>query len=76
MKNWAFEDWVIVTAIPLMAIIILWAFVYAAAQTRAEKECLARGWAHGDVDWTLNAYCITRVDQTDVVRPLEKAEQR
>jgi hypothetical protein len=34
-----------------------------------KSECLAAGYPNHEIDWSLNAYCIKRVNQTDVVVP-------
>lgn len=38
----------------------------------AHRLCLAAGWPVAEVDYTFTAYCIKRVDQTDVVKPLRE----
>ena len=43
---------------------------------RAESRCLAIGYPGSSVDWRLSAYCIKRVDQTDVVIKLSDAEPK
>lgn len=42
------------------------------ASFSAEQKCLAHGWPRAKVDWAFNAYCVKRIDQTDVVRPLKE----
>jgi hypothetical protein len=39
----------------------------------ADSKCLAAGYTSSKVSWKLDAYCIKRVDQTDVVVPLGEA---
>lgn len=46
--------------------------VYGIVQAKANVECLAYGYPKATVDMYLNAYCIRRFDQTDVVEPLAK----
>lgn len=40
-------------------------------QTRLQKQCLELGYKEVSFDYTLEGYCIKRVDQTDVVVPLK-----
>lgn len=39
---------------------------------RADAICLAHGYPKTQIDFRGNAYCIKRVDQTDVVVPLKE----
>lgn len=39
------------------------------------SKCLAHGYPGHKADWALNQYCVKRVDQTDVVVPLEQAQR-
>ena len=41
-----------------------------------QQECLRRGWREGSITLLLERYCITRNDQTDIVKPLRDAEPR
>lgn len=47
------------------------AFVFSALS--AEKKCLVAGYPETQVDYTLEFYCVKRINQTDVVVPLRKA---
>ena len=76
MTKWDTEDFVAVGIIILVITLFLGTGIYVTADKRAQRDCLARGWPRAQVDWALNKYCTARIDQTDVVRPLEKAEQR
>lgn len=49
--------------------------VYGTVHARANVECLSHGYPKAIVDMYLNAYCVRRVDQTDVVEPLEKVRR-
>lgn len=40
------------------------------------SACLRLGYAHARIDWTLSRYCVTRVNQTDIVVPLSEARPR
>jgi hypothetical protein len=44
--------------------------VFLVADVRADAACLRAGYPSARIDWSLNAYCVKRVDQTDVVVPL------
>lgn len=62
-------EWVIAAAIAvIVATLLTLGFVSASAS----KQCLAAGWPAAKVDYSLNQYCVKRVDQTDVVVPLEQ----
>jgi hypothetical protein len=37
-----------------------------------DARCKARGWREGSVTWNLQRYCITRTDQSDIVKPLSE----
>lgn len=46
--------------------------VRAFTLVKAKAECLQAGYPSAQIDFYLEAYCIRRLDQTDVVEPLEK----
>jgi hypothetical protein len=56
-----------VIVIPMVAVA-----VYGVTEARARVDCLAYGYPAVKVDMALRAYCVRRVDQTDVVVPLDK----
>jgi hypothetical protein len=41
----------------------------------AKAQCLEAGWPRAQITWNLHRYCIKRVDQTDVVRPLSEVAE-
>ena len=43
---------------------------------RTERACLRAGWPRADWRWIGPSYCIRRVNQTDVVVPLDSAARR
>jgi hypothetical protein len=53
-------------------------FVVAACSisVATDATCKARGWRDGYVTWNLHRYCTARINQTDVVVPLEEARLR
>lgn len=64
----------------LAVIAVVGFFVYCLALVvvgaRAERACLRLGWPGHSLDFGLNAYCIARTDQTDIVVPLAEAKKR
>ena len=46
------------------------------AKVLATRQCLSLGYPQSEVAWTLDQYCIVRIDQTDVVVPLAEAKKR
>lgn len=44
------------------------------AKRQTEQRCLRAGYRDASVTWNLERYCVTRLDQTDVVVPLAAAE--
>lgn len=61
-------------AIALLLSIIAVSLFYGGIRSGTHRRCLAAGYPKGEVSYTLDRYCIRRVDQTDVVVPLAKAE--
>lgn len=64
----------------LTALFILCVFgSFMAGAIRAlwvKSECLSLGYPNGQLDMQMNAYCVARINQTDVVLPLEVAKLR
>jgi hypothetical protein len=48
--------------------------VVITALLRAQSACLDAGYRDATVTWHLRAYCVKRVDQTDVVVPLAEVK--
>ncbi|VVE41860.1 hypothetical protein PCO31111_04218 [Pandoraea communis] len=44
-------------------------------KARAKSTCLSLGYRGAEIDVSLTVYCVTRVDQTDVVVPIEEAKK-
>lgn len=44
-------------------------------KAQAKSTCLALGYRSVEIDASLAAYCIKRVDQTDIVVPIEEAKK-
>ena len=55
---------------------VVFVAVYGTVNISSEKACLALGWPSTKVDVSLNAYCVKRVDQTDIVVPLRELESQ
>lgn len=52
-----------------------YAGAYAVAAGTSKAECLSYGYSRAEVDMYLVSYCVRRLDQTDVVVPLEKVRR-
>jgi hypothetical protein len=63
----------VIAAVTVAILVVIGVWVTQGAQ--ANEACLAAGWPRATLDYRLNAYCIKRVDQTDVVLPLEKVQR-
>ena len=48
---------------------------YLIVSARAEKACLKLGYRETSLSWTLEPYCVRRVNQTDEVVPLSDARR-
>lgn len=57
-------------------LLMLWILTFFPVALAAEKRCLTLGYPSFTVDWTYRAYCIARVDQSDIVVPLATAPKR
>ncbi len=55
----------IITGIAIL--IVCGIVIFGITDVRAGKACLVLGYPSHKITWNLDAYCIKRVDQTDVV---------
>lgn len=73
MKKFEFE------AAVLTGLFLIVALGYAGASAvvhaRSRAECLAAGYPTAYVTWKREAYCVRRVEQTDIVEPLAKVRR-
>jgi hypothetical protein len=67
MNTDSFFTAVLVTAATIVSYVCFALIILATS----EAQCLELGWPKARIDFRLNAYCIKRVNQTDVVRPLK-----
>ncbi len=58
----------------LLVLAVIGVFFFRALYV--DNECTKAGYRDSNVTWTFAAYCIKRVDQTDVVIPLDSARRR
>ncbi len=58
----------------LVIFIVISCIIYGVAKLGTNSACLSYGYKSAKIDYALNAYCIKRVNQTDVVIPLSKAK--
>lgn len=71
-------EWDVVYAASIMALgglILTYGLLQTIWGASAEKACLKAGYPGHKLDWTLNAYCVKRVDQTDIVVPLGEVKK-
>lgn len=69
-----FEVGASVAIIVGVVLCFIWALVIAGIQLRIDAQCKAAGWREGNyVLLTNTRYCITRSDQTDIIKPLDEA---
>lgn len=54
---------------------IVWCIALIPRLLYVESQCLKLGYREAHVDWAMRAYCVTRVEQTDVVIPLGEARR-
>lgn len=67
-------DRVILGFLGLAVVLVLWAMGGAFRAAQVGSECLRLGYPHGEISLSfVSAYCIKRVDQTDVVVSLDSA---
>lgn len=59
------------TILATLLLILIAVAIWGGMTLKAQSDCLGAGYKEGKVDFTLTAYCIKRVDQTDIVVPLE-----
>lgn len=58
------------------AVFVAFFCLYVVLLATTENVCLAKGWREASVSISLKRYCVTRVDQSDIIKPLAEAEQR
>lgn len=54
----------------------VWLVLVAGCFMTTAAECKRHGWREGEVTWRLERFCASRIDQTDVVVPLDVARHR
>ena len=61
----------------ILGTVLLFVFVFYLTWFRLDtsRSCLKAGYPSAQIDISLNRYCTKRVDQTDVVKPLEELEK-
>jgi hypothetical protein len=67
--GWEFPDVVLKIVLPLLIVCTVIATVIDA---RADAKCLAKGYPRSEVSWDGRVYCLSRVNYTDRVIPLEQ----
>lgn len=73
MISHEFEDWMITIGVIIICILVMIIPIAAGIRyAQVKRACLALGYPDAQMDWTFEAYCTKRVDQTDVVVPLKE----
>lgn len=54
---------------------LAWTFAGVGGLFYADSHCLRHGYPQSSLTFTFHAYCIKRVNQTDVVVPLDSLER-
>lgn len=55
---------------------ICWVMLGFCLIVYSENYCIERGWGEGIVSFSLKQFCKSRINQTDVIVPLKRAENR
>jgi hypothetical protein len=75
MSEWWRDNWPIILIVAITLVFIGLTLPFIVVQARTEAACLRAGYPGASVDVFLNQYCVKRVDQTDVVVPLEDVKR-
>lgn len=67
--------WLGYTALGI-ALVFLWLATLIASSAVTDATCKRYGWREGQVTWRYERFCLSRVEQTDVVVPLSEAHRR
>ena len=67
---------VFLAGLAVIALVIVFLIVGCTVAAKTDADCKAKGWREGNVTWNLKRWCVTRIDQTDVVVPLSEAGNR
>lgn len=70
------EDWWRALGLVFTVIVVVAVIVGAMASAATHRECLRLGYPRADLTVFLERYCVTRVDQTDLVVPLAEATEK
>lgn len=63
-------------ALILYGVVLLWTALFIYRQATTTSACLRAGYPTASVTWTLERYCIKRLEQTDVVVPFVERNKR
>lgn len=69
------EKTLIIIVAAVFGLIFAWLVVMGIASANLAARCMALGYPNSSITTGFNRYCIKRVDQTDVVAPIEKLER-
>lgn len=68
------EFGVLMSVIALCIIGTIFAITFAIVDAQTDSQCKAAGWREGSLNvYSGIQYCVTRSDQTDIIRPLDEA---
>jgi hypothetical protein len=72
-ESWKFVG--LVAVMLLWAGIILFGVITTIVKAQTTSACLRAGYPGSQVSWSLDRYCIRRVDQTDIVVPFSEIKK-
>jgi len=68
----SFEKFMLCAVVPFLIITLgVLMFVVIPITMFVSSKCLQHGYPEGQIEYNLTAYCVKRVNQTDVVVPLK-----
>ena len=70
------DDIFVIVGSILFVLFIGLGILFAVVWFHANIKCLEAGFRDTRIDFLLNAYCIKRVDQTDIVVPVKEAVKK
>jgi hypothetical protein len=74
-RGWWSDHWIEATIVVVVLAVVMLILVLASESARAESACLKLGYPQMKMDGSGNAYCIKRVNNTDIVVPLAEAQR-
>lgn len=72
------DSWDIVYALAILigiTLLLIYGAAFSYQVATGEKACLVAGYRDASITWDLTVYCITRSEQTDIVKPLSEVRK-